>query len=79
MAATSRPCVLHFISHYRALELMQTMQEEQRKSDEGRKLRGPSDADIAVSKVLEKIAKEKGTIMTSIAYASEPSLLSFHD
>ena len=41
--------------------------EEQRKSGEGRQMGGPSEIDIAVSKVLEKKAKEKDTVMTSIA------------
>ncbi|KAF2103122.1 norsolorinic acid reductase [Rhizodiscina lignyota] len=43
--------------------------EEQRKSDEGRKVRRiPPEAE-KVSVVLEKIAKEKNTIMTSVAMA----------
>ena len=50
--------------------------EEQRKSTEGRQMGGPSENDIAVSKVLEKKAKEKGTVMTSIAYA-HPSILAY--
>lgn len=44
--------------------------EEQRQSGEGRQMGGPSENDIAVSKVLEKKAKEKGTVMTSIAFVS---------
>lgn len=43
--------------------------EEQRKSGEGRQMGGPSENDIAVAKVLEKKAGEKGTVMTSIALA----------
>ncbi|KAL9113132.1 MAG: hypothetical protein Q9227_002744 [Pyrenula ochraceoflavens] len=43
--------------------------EEQRKSDEGRKTRPASEAQITISKVLEKIAKEKGSIITSVAMA----------
>lgn len=44
--------------------------DEQRKSNEGRLslVHGrPSEAEIAVSKVLEKLANDKGTMMTSIA------------
>lgn len=44
--------------------------EEQRKNTEGRLTSlhgGPSEAEIAVSKVLEKLAKEKGIVMTSVA------------
>ena len=41
--------------------------EEQRQSQEGRKLGDASEADIAVSKLLEKKAKDKGTILTSVA------------
>lgn len=40
--------------------------EEQRKSGEGRKMRPASEKDIAVSKALEEVAKEKGTILTSV-------------
>ncbi|OQN97369.1 hypothetical protein B0A48_16433 [Cryoendolithus antarcticus] len=44
--------------------------EDQRKASEGRVAFEPlKDRDIAVSKVLEKLAKAKGTIMTSIALA----------
>ncbi|KAA8571112.1 hypothetical protein MFRU_028g01150 [Monilinia fructicola] len=43
--------------------------DEQRKSDEGRKMRQPSEAAIKISKVLEKIANEKNTIITSVALA----------
>ncbi|KAK6440380.1 hypothetical protein LTR95_003387, partial [Oleoguttula sp. CCFEE 5521] len=44
--------------------------EEQRKASEGRVAFEPlEEKAIAVSKVLEKLAKEKGTIMTSIALA----------
>lgn len=42
--------------------------EEQRKSDEGRKAQ-VSDIDIQVSKVLEKIATRKNTVITSVALA----------
>jgi aryl-alcohol dehydrogenase-like predicted oxidoreductase len=41
--------------------------EEQRQSGEGRKLREAPETDIAVSKVLETIAKEKDTLITSVA------------
>ncbi|KAM0716889.1 hypothetical protein Q7P37_006741 [Cladosporium fusiforme] len=43
--------------------------EEQRGATEGRNLGMTTDVDIAVSKVLEGIAKEKGTILTSVALA----------
>ena len=46
--------------------------EEARKSGEGRQTQlrgGPSDTQVKVSKVLEKIANEKGTLMTSVALA----------
>lgn len=43
--------------------------DEQRKSDEGRKMREPTEAAIKISKVLEKIANEKKTIITSVALA----------
>lgn len=43
--------------------------EEQRKSTEGRQMGGASEADLKVSVVLEKIAKQKKTIMTSVALA----------
>lgn len=45
--------------------------DEQRKSGEGRNLdvMGASETDIKVSKVLEKIANAKGTIITSVALA----------
>lgn len=43
--------------------------EEERKKNEGRKMWAPSENEIKVSKVLEKMAKEKGTAMTSIALA----------
>lgn len=48
--------------------------EEQRKSSEGRQMGGPSEHDVAVSKVLEKKAKEKDTVMTSIACVLLPLL-----
>lgn len=41
--------------------------EEQRQSGEGRKLPGVPETDIVVSKVLEAIAKEKDTLITSVA------------
>lgn len=42
--------------------------EEQRQSAEGRQIpTGVTEADLAVSKVLEEIANEKGTIITSVA------------
>lgn len=44
--------------------------DEQRQSTEGRSSPlhgGPSEAEIAVSKVLEKLAKDKGSLMTSVA------------
>jgi aryl-alcohol dehydrogenase-like predicted oxidoreductase len=43
--------------------------EEQRKSQEGRKMGGPSDAAIKISKVLEKIANSKNSAITSVALA----------
>ncbi|KAF2101325.1 Aldo/keto reductase [Rhizodiscina lignyota] len=43
--------------------------EEQLKQQEGRKGRTPSEAQKKVSKALEEIAKSKGTIMTSVAFA----------
>ncbi|KAK4494125.1 hypothetical protein PRZ48_014423 [Zasmidium cellare] len=43
--------------------------EEQRKSTDGRKMFQISEKDIAISKVLEKIAKAKGTVITGIALA----------
>jgi len=43
--------------------------EEQRKASEGRKFGDPTEASIKISKVLEKIAKEKGVEITSIALA----------
>ena len=43
--------------------------EEERKRNEGRKTRAPSENDIKISKVLEKLAKKKGTALTSIALA----------
>lgn len=43
--------------------------EAQRKEGEGRKLGEPSEAQIKVSEVLEKIAKRKNTIITSVALA----------
>jgi aryl-alcohol dehydrogenase-like predicted oxidoreductase len=41
--------------------------EEQRQSGEGRNLGGVPETDIVVSKVLESIAKEKDTLITSVA------------
>ena len=41
--------------------------DEQRQSTEGRNLPGITEADLAVSKVLEAIAKEKDTMITSVA------------
>ncbi|GAB7332353.1 hypothetical protein MBLNU13_g04175t1 [Cladosporium sp. NU13] len=43
--------------------------EEQRQSGEGRNLPGVPETDIVVSKVLETIAKEKDTLITSVALA----------
>jgi len=48
--------------------------EEQRraqaeKQNAGRNMGGPSDAQIAISKVLESIAQKKGTVLTSVALA----------
>ncbi|KAJ8063412.1 hypothetical protein OCU04_008632 [Sclerotinia nivalis] len=43
--------------------------EEQRKSDEGRKMEPITEAAFKISKVLEKIANEKKTIITSVAMA----------
>ncbi|CAK3930617.1 Hypothetical predicted protein [Lecanosticta acicola] len=43
--------------------------EEQNQSKKGRKQGGLSETDIKVSKVLEKIGIEKGTVITSIALA----------
>lgn len=41
--------------------------EEQRKATEGRNLGTTTETDIAVSKVLEEIASENDTILTSVA------------
>lgn len=41
--------------------------EEQRQATDGRNLGMTTEVDIAVSKVLEQIAKEKNTILTSVA------------
>lgn len=41
--------------------------EEQRQSGEGRNLLGVPETDITVSKVLEAIAEEKNTLITSVA------------
>jgi aryl-alcohol dehydrogenase-like predicted oxidoreductase len=43
--------------------------KEQRESNEGRKMGEASESDIKISEVLEKIAKEKSTIITSVALA----------
>lgn len=43
--------------------------EEERKKNEGRKMRPASENDVKISNVLEKIAKEKSTVMTSVALA----------
>lgn len=43
--------------------------EEQRKNDEGRKMRPPTEADIKMSEVLEGIGKAKGFPLTSVAMA----------
>lgn len=59
--------VLYMVSSPFRVVANSVMQEEQRQSDEGRKMGGPREQDIAVSKVLEKKAKEKNTIITSIA------------
>lgn len=41
---------------------------------------GPTEAEIAVSKVFEKMAEEKGTLLTSIAYVLvQPKQLIDHD
>jgi aryl-alcohol dehydrogenase-like predicted oxidoreductase len=59
--------------------LLTLPKDDQRKSTEGRLSSlhgGPSDAEIAVSKVLEKLATEKGTVMTSIAYVVYPEMTS---
>ena len=51
-------------------QLTYESKEEQRKNTEGRSTSlhgGPSEAEIAVSNVLEKLAKEKGSVMTSVA------------
>ena len=42
--------------------------EEQRQYSEGRNLPGIPETDVAVSKVLESVAKEKDTIIISVAY-----------
>lgn len=41
--------------------------EEQRQATDGRNLGMTTEVDIAVSKVLEQISKEKNTILTSVA------------
>ncbi|KAK4986184.1 hypothetical protein LTR50_005476 [Elasticomyces elasticus] len=43
--------------------------DEQRKSTEGRQMRGPSENDIKISKKLEEIANKKNTQITSVALA----------
>ena len=43
--------------------------DEDRKKEEGRKMGGPSENQIKVSKKLEEIAKEKNTAITSVALA----------
>jgi len=43
--------------------------EAQRKESEGRKMGDPTDSQVKVSQVLEKIAKRKNTILTSVALA----------
>ena len=43
--------------------------DEERKSNEGRKMYQPDDADSKVSKVLEGIANKRGTLITSVALA----------
>ena len=46
--------------------------EEQRQKSEGRSLPEIPEADLAVSKVLELMGKEKGTIMKLVAYELSP-------
>jgi len=43
--------------------------KEQRESGEGRKMGGAGEAEIKISEVLEKVAKEKNSIITSVALA----------
>lgn len=43
--------------------------EAHREKKDGRQMGGPSEQHIKVSKVLEKIAEAKGTIITSVAMA----------
>lgn len=43
--------------------------EEQRKASEGRNMGEASEQEIQISKALEKIANEKGTLITSVALA----------
>lgn len=40
--------------------------EEQRKANDGRKMGGPSETDLKVAAVLEKIAKKKNSQITSV-------------
>jgi aryl-alcohol dehydrogenase-like predicted oxidoreductase len=46
---------------------MSNRNDEQRKSQEGRKMGEASEAAIKISKVLEKIAKKKASQITSVA------------
>ena len=67
--ATSKQLVVHPLMFYSS-SLKSVVKEEQRKNTEGRMTSlqgGPSEAEIAVSKVLEKLAKDKGSVMTSVA------------
>ena len=43
--------------------------EEQRKKQEGRQVGGPTENEIKVSQALEKVAKSKDTLITSVAFA----------
>lgn len=46
-----------------------TPEEYEKTKDEGRKLGGPTEKSKAISVTLDKLAKEKGTLITSIALA----------
>ena len=43
--------------------------EEQRKKQDGRQVGGPKESEVKISQALEKVAKSKGTLITSVAFA----------
>jgi aryl-alcohol dehydrogenase-like predicted oxidoreductase len=52
--------------------------EGRSQSSEGRNLPEIPEADVAISKVLESMAKEKDTITTSIAYDLSPCHIAYY-